>query len=409
MRKILTVILICLAGMAQAQGTWTQVDSFPGIGREHPFMFVIGRNGYVGSGGTDTNALNDLWAYNADSNTWTQKANFPGMPRLASIGFSIGNKGYAGTGCDFSQGIEYSDFYEYNPDSNIWNQKADFGGGTRAWTAGFSIGDKGYIGCGFHNQWPALADFWEYNPSTNAWTIKDSLQGPARILAVGFSIVDKGYIAIGRGNNSDLSDCWEYNPITDTWNQKASFPPGTRVDVAAFSICEKGFLGIGGEAPWYTDFWEFDPTFNQWTQKATFPGHARDDGTFFAIGTFGYIGLGQYDNNINYVDFFQYTPDIVPCPTPSGIKAIPSSHNLIIILSPNPFQDKTLLTIQGTTTNASLNIYNTEGKVVYKMTGISGTNKQITIDKNQLSGGIYFYQLMDANGVLATGKLVKSE
>jgi hypothetical protein len=80
--------------------------------------------------------------------------------------------------------------------------------------------------------------------------------------------------------------------------------------------------------------------------------------------------------------------------------------NPSITLSPNPFQDKTLLTIQGTITNATLNIYNIEGKVVYKMTGISGTNTQLTINHEQLSDGIYFYHLMENNEVLAIGKII---
>ncbi len=287
--------------------SWTQKASFPGIAREHPFSFSIDGKGYIGTGKTSSNELNDFWEYDPAVDVWTQKANFPGDPRLSAVGFTIGNKGYAGTGCRQTVTTTFSDFYEYDPATNVWTQKADFGGGPRAWAAGFSIAGKGYLGTGWYNVGPQ-SDFWEYDPTFNLWTQKASFSGVPRILAVGFAINDKGYISTG---SSGSDECWEYDPVFDSWTQKANLPGPGRMDAAAFSICGKGFVGIGGESPFYKDLWEFDPVANQWTQKTDFPGQERDDAAFFSIGDKGYIGLGEYNGSIMFVDFYEYTPDSV--------------------------------------------------------------------------------------------------
>ena len=86
----------------------------------------------------------------------------------------------------------------------------------------------------------------------------------------------------------------------------------------------------------------------------------------------------------------------------TGINEIKTQPSLL--LSPNPFTTFTTLTLQGTYHNPSLFIYNLMGQEVSSIP--IGTNNQITIPRNQLPAGMYFYQLIDAAGSVATGKLV---
>ena len=296
MKKIFAVIFILSHFQVHAD-SWTQMTSFPGIGRGHPFSFSIGNKGYMGAGDAGTD---DFWEFDPALNTWTQKADYGGGSIYGAAGFSIGNKGYAATG---GGGIQ---LWEYDTAINTWQQKADFPGAGRYYAAAFSIGTKGYVGGGLAGL--ARDDFWEWDQLTDTWTQKSNLLF-AISYSVGFSINDKGYFSTGRNNTTSLTITWEYDTLTNSWTQKADFPGIERMDAAAFVVCGKGYVGLGGELPYYNDFWQFDPVQNQWIQKTSFPGTVRDDAVFFAIGNKGYMGMGQYNNVVNYNDFWEYTPD----------------------------------------------------------------------------------------------------
>ena len=92
--------------------------------------------------------------------------------------------------------------------------------------------------------------------------------------------------------------------------------------------------------------------------------------------------------------------------TTEGINEI-VSLTYTISLSPNPFTTTTILTIQCTYHNPSLFIYNLLGQVVETFHGTSLPNQQITIPRNQLSAGMYFYKLIEDNKeVLGIGKMI---
>ena len=137
MKKILIVILIGLAGMANAD-VWTQLNNGPrhiNIG----CSFTIGNKGYIG-GGRDTlvNLTKSFWEYDPSIDAWTQKADIPGVSRLCPAGFSIGNMGYVGLGNDSTSFTLLNDFWQYDNVSNTWLQKANFPGQYPWQTTSFS-------------------------------------------------------------------------------------------------------------------------------------------------------------------------------------------------------------------------------------------------------------------------------
>jgi hypothetical protein len=90
----------------------------------------------------------------------------------------------------------------------------------------------------------------------------------------------------------------------------------------------------------------------------------------------------------------------------TGINEI-SQFNNSILLSPNPFTTTSTLTLQGTYHNPSLFIYNLLGQVVGTLHATALPNQQITIRRNNLPAGMYFYKLIDENKeVLGVGKFI---
>jgi hypothetical protein len=89
--------------------------------------------------------------------------------------------------------------------------------------------------------------------------------------------------------------------------------------------------------------------------------------------------------------------------TTAGITEI--KNNNYLLLSPNPFTTTTTLTLQGTCHNPSLFIYNLLGQEVRSIP--IGSNTQLTINRDHLASGMYFYKLIDENKeVIGIGKMI---
>jgi N-acetylneuraminic acid mutarotase len=411
MKKAILVLvaMIGMAGISRGD-SWTQMASFPGIKRGDAFSFTINNKGFTGCGydTSTTNVLKDFWEYDPSNNAWTQKADFGGMPRMLAIGFSIGNKGYAGTGVSFNPATCFQDFWEYDPSTNLWTQKANFSGGGRFGAAGFSINNNGYLFSGqsidSSNYFVFINDFWQYNPSTDLWTLKTTFSNAGISNAASFVILGKGYVGTGFDStiNNLLQSFWVYDTLSNSWTQIADFPIRC-CDARGLSICDKGYVVTGELSPQHCDssLFEYNPITNQWIQKMNFPGLSRDEATCFSIGNKGYLGLGGDDGDILYSDFWQYTPDSA-CTT--GIEEL-SNNKINIDFFPNPFTDKTTLTITGNPQNTVLNIFNIQGQKVKSL--FIGNATEMVIDRDDLSEGIYFYELIDSNSKpIATGKMV---
>ena len=53
-----------------------QLSPFPGDGRNHPAMVIIGNKIFVGCGSNDSLGLSDWWEYDITNNAWTQNLTF---------------------------------------------------------------------------------------------------------------------------------------------------------------------------------------------------------------------------------------------------------------------------------------------------------------------------------------------
>ncbi len=399
MKKLTLILILLLATITISKAdSWTRKADFPGIGRAKGVGFSIGNIGFVGAGlGSDMHGLvwfEDFWAWDQLVNIWRYKANLTGLS--SAVIFPIGGKGYMGTGDN--NYTRYSIFGEWDTAMFSLTGKANFGGGAREDACGFTIGTKGYIGTGLGNN-GYNNDLWEWDLPSNTWTQKANLPGDSRICAVSFVINNKGYIGLGKNSsNQYLNDFWEWDQANNIWTQKANYIGVERYKAVGFSIGTIGYVGTGMQdtSTFYNDFWSFDPISNIWTQKANFGGEVRGGAVSFSIGSKGYIGTG-YNYNNYFNDFWEYTPD-----STNGIPEL--TQEIKTSLYPNPMQDKTILTIQGSSKNALLNIYDINGQ---KVRSISTDNRQeIIISRDNLASGIYFYELKNSQAILSSGKIV---
>jgi N-acetylneuraminic acid mutarotase/peptidoglycan hydrolase-like protein with peptidoglycan-binding domain len=342
--------------------TWTQKASLQSwLARAGAVGFSIGRRGYIGTGGNDSQLFNDFWEYDGDIdspnyNTWAQKANVGSVGRTAAVGFSIAgesnSKAYIGTGSN-GAGTLLKDFYEWDQNANVWTQKADFGGTARNHAVGFSFNDLGYIGTGKAGG-GYTNDFWQYNPVTNTWSSKTPLPAEPRFGAVGFANESNGYIGTGSSLSGAKQDFWEYSETTNSWTQRADYGGGPTTYAVGFGFrsyghiatgfrCEdeeptactpnswnkkadfigsarwqseglsigannKGYIGMGSNATvsGYKDFYEWDQATNTWTAKNNLTGPGRVDPAGFTIGTKAYTGTGSNGNTTYYNDFWEW-------------------------------------------------------------------------------------------------------
>lgn len=202
--------------------SWTQIATFGGTGRRGAVSFAIGGKGYVGTGSEAEGVghkVSDFWEYDPSTDAWTRKADLPGPVRMFAVGFAIGDKGYLGTGATEPEIVEdqrLDDFWEYDPAADEWTRKADFGGEARIWAAGFSMNGKGYIGLGTAGAAAGvgkLPDIWGYDPATDSWTrMKEDWLVSTRLAPIGFSVGDRGFFGTGWDGEMDHRDLWELTP-----------------------------------------------------------------------------------------------------------------------------------------------------------------------------------------------------
>lgn len=80
----------------------------------------------------------------------------------------------------------------------------------------------------------------------------------------------------------------------------------------------------------------------------------------------------------------------------------PNSNNNVGVLYPNPFADSFEIKLSDSDASGEFYLYTTLGELVYHEV----INETTTVVKTNLSSGIYFYKLINSNGLIQTGKLL---
>jgi|GEM_PF-2004897 len=136
--------------------------------------------------------------------------------------------------------------------------------------------------------------------------------------------------------------------------------------------------------------------------------------TFTADSAYSHLVIGNFKTNAELNKTVvgagtmaaYYYIDSVAVEEIKGLSVVSENgHTGIAHLSPNPVKDKAILDVKGATVkDGILNIYNAQGSPVREVRNIN--SQQVTIYREDLAKGFYYYQLQAANGLTIMGKMV---
>lgn len=242
-----------------ATNAWAQKADYMGGICYHATGFTMNGLGYVGTGRTSPSGstlVQNFYKYDATANSWTEITSFPGVGRRGAVSFVIGEYAYTGSG-ESTFGVLGS-FYRFDPSNETWSTVATLPV-PRTSAVGFSIDNYGYVGTGDLDP-GSTNDFWQYDPSLDTWTQKASVGPQIRLEAMGFAINGRGYLGTGGevSNGISFGDMWEYTPATDTWVQIEDFLGTARRYFSATTMNGFAYASLGTNGTNFKDLWLFD-------------------------------------------------------------------------------------------------------------------------------------------------------
>lgn len=113
-------------------------------------------------------------------------------------------------------------------------------------------------------------------------------------------------------------------------------------------------------------------------------------GNIYASGT-------NYDLNCSSILTIKYSKDV-------GLQELSTASECIVNIYPNPFKTSFTLMTNVDLKNAELIIYDLFGREILKINKIN--NRIVTIQRNNIADGIYFFRLVDKNKIIAKGKII---
>jgi hypothetical protein len=112
-------------------------------------------------------------------------------------------------------------------------------------------------------------------------------------------------------------------------------------------------------------------------------------------------GIGGYDGSIVGASYIQ---DDLCFQGTLGIGSVTAPKDVLV--SPNPFSDKAILSVPDQVDGALLTVENSLGQIVYERGNIRGGN--VELPRGNLSCGVYQVRLIQAGRTIASGRVVIS-
>ncbi len=131
---------------------------------------------------------------------------------------------------------------------------------------------------------------------------------------------------------------------------------------------------------------------------------SSNDNAIASVNSSGLVtanAIGQATITVTTQDGNKTDTCIVTVSAATGITAY---NENIVEIYPNPFNVYTTIRFNAAISNAELNIYDVYGQKVRSLNNISGD--QLKIERENLSPGLYFYEMNEADKSISAGKLI---
>lgn len=283
--------------------------------------------------------------------------------------------------------------------------KIVIGGSTAQFFALERYDSNGMLDATFGLNGQSITLFSNGNANANSNAHSMSLQADGKIILGGFSTGNSTKIALARYlTNGILDYTFGINGILVT-------PFGGSSKGNALKIQDDGKIIVGGNSGdnasavnfalvrYYTDG-TLDNTFGIDGKTLTPIGNSYSSGQALDLDANGKIVLAGYayiDSNLNFA-LARYHGDLTIGLDEAGI------NKYISTMYPNPFRASTTIHVNTPVENAELMVYNANGDMVIQKNGITG--QDIQFNRDHLPQGIYFFQLIENNKMITSGKWI---
>jgi N-acetylneuraminic acid mutarotase len=397
MLRILIILLTLTPICAFAQNTWSPKDSVNGAPRAVSSSFVLNNEAYIVAGLDEDGFRRKMYSYNFLQDDWDLEKslggiNGAGLNRGSACAFSVGFKAYVCLGQGVTN-VFFKDNWEYDLVNETWSQKSDFIGEARRQAVAFVIDDIAYLGTGIAAS-GLKKDMYSYDPETNTWTQLVDFPGSARKEAAAFAMGGQGYL--GTGDDGVMkNDFWQFEPSTGAWTQKSNMPGLPRKGAVGWGIFPNAYICTGEDNTfnYSTDLWEYNFWLDTWTQQPSIPGPGRSNAVAFVLNGLGFVGTGY--NGIFLDDLYAFTPTLS-----TGIELKKED----VSIYPIPASDH--VTIDVDIQDVELILLGMDGKQLSSDKYVVKTNSGFIVQRNDLSIGNYFFQLIQAGNLVYSHKIL---
>lgn len=383
-------------------------------------------NRVVVFGGFGASYLNDIWAFDLDTDTWSNLTPASGpapAPRLtpASIYDAVEHRMITWSGQ--GPGIFFNDVWAFDFDTNAWSLFSPTGGppnirygvgATFDPAARDLVTFAGFTNLGrFHDVWRFHGD------GASTWTdVSPIAVGPEErcLHSACYDALKHRMIIYAGQHTGPLDDIWAFDFDTNSWTNltPVTKPAGRYFTALVYDAANNRVTVFGGQglSTSNNDVWAFDLWTNAWTQLL--PAGTAPSARYGSAGVYD----GDRDRMIVFAGFdTAVRNDIWAIEDLSGTTtgiAAPAAIKLTLHPNhPNPFNPLTTIRFEvSTPTQVQLRVYDIRGRLVRTLVhGVRGAGPhEARWDGRDdagvsVSSGVYLYRL-DARGGTRSRKMV---
>lgn len=364
--------------------TWTQLEDYPGLGRDDAIAFSIADCGYIVTGNHGGFwESNQMWKYITSSKQWLQVADFPGEKRQYALAFTNDQFAYILGGIS-ENNIPLNDFYRYNSQLDTW-QKLDSFPGKARWSAASTTLQKSAFVFGGATLNGFLNDSWRFDFKTESWENLDTIPAKGKRDQLCFSLNDKTYLSCGYSLNplTYHSETYSYNIQTHTWKQELEFPSEPIAYGTVTNSNNKAIVlgGYRANNSFSKEAWLFDGS--KWTSLSTCLSEGIRGMSAFTIDNKHYFLTGKKEDLSLSKDFY----------------VLSFTDENEVLIYPNPSIKNVHCNVP---IGSKLEIFNTLGEKLNQY--VFDFNNEHIIEFYE--SGVYFAKVIFKNQVVETKKIV---